>query len=58
MMMRVEMDDGAAIVVCSAIGPTPARSDVRIAAPPLSLALRIRQIFVPGAGLWCIGQMA
>ena len=38
-------------------GPTLPRSEAKTAAA-LLFALWIRQFFDPGAGLWCIGQMA
>ena len=37
--------------------PTKLKIDARTAVSPLS-ALRIRQIRKPGAGLWCMGQIA
>jgi hypothetical protein len=37
--------------------PMKLKNDASTAAS-WSLALRIKQMFEPGAGLWCIGQMA
>jgi hypothetical protein len=48
---------GAAIDVEGGRSPNIAKSEPSTAASP-SFALRIRQMLEPGAGLWCIGQMA
>jgi hypothetical protein len=51
------VDGGIIACVGTVSTPTKLKSDASTAASPVS-ALRIKQIFEPGAGLWCMGQIA
>jgi len=52
----VRIAAGAGADVIDGTNPAAWKSDPRVAS--VSTALPIRQIFVPGAGRWCIGQIA